>query len=48
MAIWNKDKIVMAIAFAVWFTNAAASTEGSPPLPLLIENRESHTNAMFR
>jgi hypothetical protein len=27
-AIWNKDKIVVGIAGAVWLTNVAASTEG--------------------
>ena len=33
IAIWNRDKIVTAIAASVWFTNVAASIQGKyyPP-----------------
>ena len=36
IAIWNRNKVVMAIAIVVWGTNVAFLIEGrSLPLPLL-------------
>jgi len=45
VAVWNMNKIIMAIAGGIWLSNVAASIEGKPLLPT--EYWECRTNAIF-